>query len=142
LAGRGSPRPADYAGLDMYPDVFGPRLGLGELDGAVGWLLGTFRQQVLPIAGMGPAVPIRVCENGWPTGPGRSPERQADVLETVVRAVHARRAEFGVTHWELFTLRDADSSSDDMFHQFGVVRDDYSPKPAFARLCALLAELR
>jgi hypothetical protein len=82
----------NYVGLDMYPDVFGPSLRLDQLDSAVGWLLGSFRQQVLPIAGSGPAVPIRVCENGWPTGPGRSPARQADVLETVVRALHARRA--------------------------------------------------
>jgi hypothetical protein len=145
VAELGGPRFAaalDYAGLDMYPDVFGPRLALDQLDAAVGWLLGSFRHQVLPIAGIGPAVPIRVCENGWPTGPGRSPAQQADVLETVLRAVHARRDELGVTHWELFTLRDADSSNDDLFHQFGVLRDDYSPKPAFARLCQLLAELR
>jgi hypothetical protein len=131
----------DYAGLDMYPDVFGPRLALGQLDGAVDWLLRSFRQQALPIAGIGPATPIRICENGWPTGPGRSPGQQADVLETVLRGVHARREELNVTHWELFTLRDADSSNDDMFHQFGVLRDDYSPKPAFDRLCALFAEL-
>jgi hypothetical protein len=131
----------DYAGLDMYPDVFGPRFGLDQLDSAVGWLLGSFREQALPIAGIGPAVPIRICENGWPTGPGRSEAQQADVLETVVRAVHARRDEFNVTHWELFTLRDADSSNSDLFHQFGVLHDDYSPKPAFGRLCQLFAEL-
>jgi hypothetical protein len=71
----------------------------------------------------------------------------------VLRAVHARRHElnvthwelfalrnadstradpfhqFGivVTHWELFALRDADSTRADPFHQFGIVRDDYSP---------------
>ncbi len=28
-----------------------------------------------------------------------------------------------------------------MFHRFGVLRDDYSPKPAFATLCRLIAEL-
>ena len=42
----------------------------------------------------------------------------------------------------LFTLRDADSSKDGMFHQFGVLRDDYSPKPAFERLRGLFRELR
>ena len=94
------------------------------------------------MAGIGPQTPIRICENGWPTGPGRSPEQQADVLETVLRAVAARREELNVTHWELFTLRDADSSNDDLFHQFGVMRDDYTPKPAFDRLRALFAELR
>ena len=133
---------ADYAGLDMYPDVFGPRLALDQMDGAVDWLLRSFREQALPIAGIGPATPIRVCENGWPTGPGRTPQQQADVLETVLRAVAARQQELNVTHWELFTLRDADSANDDMFHQFGVLRDDYSPKPAFERLRGLFAELR
>ena len=130
VAELGGPRFAasvDYAGLDMYPDVFGPRFGLDQLDSAVGWLLGSFRNQSLPIAGIGPAVPIRICENGWPTGPDRSEAQQADVLEAVLRAVHARRDEVNVTHWELFTLRDASSSNSDMFHQFGVLRDDYSP---------------
>ena len=32
-----------------------------------------------------------------------------------------------VTHWELFALRDADSTRADPFHQFDIVRDDYSP---------------
>ncbi len=145
VAALGGPRFADavdYAGLDMYPDVFGPRFGVDQLDGAVDWLLRSFREQALPVAGIGPQTPIRICENGWPTGPGRSPEQQADVLETVLRAVAARREELNVTHWELFTLRDADSSNDDLFHQFGVMRDDYTPKPAFDRLRALFAELR
>jgi hypothetical protein len=50
--------------------------------------------------------------------------------------------ELNVTHWELFTLRDADSTRDSLFHQFGVLRDDYSPKPAFERLRGLFRELR
>jgi hypothetical protein len=140
LGGRQFPESVDYAGLDMYPDVFGPRIPVDQLDGAVDWLLTSFRRH-LAIAGIGPGTPIRICENGWPTGPDRSPEQQADVLEAVLRAVHARRDELNVTHWELFTLRDADSFNDDMFHQFGVLRDDYTPKPAFERLRALFAEL-
>lgn len=132
----------DYAGLDMYPDVFGPRFDLDRLEGAVDWLLRSFREVALPITGIGADVPIRICENGWPTGLGRSEERQADVLETVLRAVDARREELHVTHWELFTLRDADSAKDDLFHRFGILRDDYSPKPAFERLCSLIRELR
>jgi hypothetical protein len=132
---------ADYAGLDMYPDVFGPRLAPADLDGAVDWLLRSFRHLTLPLIGIGPETPIRVCENGWPTGPDRSEERQAEVLEAVLRAVHARAGELNVTHWELFALRDADSSKDDLFHNFGVLHDDYSPKPAFGRLASLFAEL-
>jgi len=131
----------DYAGLDMYPDVFGPRLELEQLGGAVDWLLRSFREQALPIAGIGPEVPIRICENGWPTAADRSESRQADVLESVLRAVDACAPELNVTHWELFTLRDADSSKDDLFHNFGVLRHDYSRKPAYDRLVRLFAEL-
>jgi hypothetical protein len=47
------------------------------------------------------------------------------VLDTVLRAVHARRRELNVTHWELFALR-----------------DDYCPKPAFEQLRQTLADLR
>jgi hypothetical protein len=92
-------------------------------------------------ASIGQHVPVHICENGWPTGSHRPAERQADALETLVRGVHAVRDELNVTHWELFTLRDADSSKDDLFHQFGILRDDYTPKPAFEPLSRLYHEL-
>lgn len=132
---------ADYVGIDMYPDVFGGRIGQDGLDPAVGEMLRTLRRQALPLAGIPHSTPIRVCENGWPTGPGRPEHRQAGVLDTVLRAVHARRQEMNITHWELFALRDADSSKNDPFHQFGIVHDDYTPKPAFEQLRRTIAEL-
>jgi hypothetical protein len=131
----------DYAGIDMYPDVFGPPVGVDGLPGAVDWVLRTYRERDLAGAGIPATVPIRICENGWPTGPGRPEDRQADVLETVLRSVVGLRAELNVTHWELFTLRDADSSRDGIFYNFGIMRDDYSPKPAYTRLRSLIAEL-
>lgn len=131
----------DYAGIDIYPDVFGPRISPDQLPAVVERLLRDFRERDLATAGIAPTVPIRVCENGWPTGPGRPEEQQAVVLEHVIRTVHALRADLNITHWELFTLRDADSAKDDMFHRFGVLRDDYSPKPAFHTLRRLIAEL-
>lgn len=133
---------ADYAGIDMYPDVFGPRIGLDKLPGAVTWILRSFREQALPIAGIPASTPVRICENGWPTGAGRPESTQALVLESTLRTVHGLRADLNVTHWELFTLRDADSSKDSLFHRFGVLRDDYSAKPAFGVLRELIAELR
>lgn len=131
----------DYGGIDMYPDVFGPRMTLERLGDAVGLVLKAFRERILNTLGIAQTVPLHICENGWPTGDQRSPEHQADALETIVRNVHAMREQFNVTHWELFTLRDADSSKDDLFHQFGILRDDYAPKPAFDRLVRLYAEL-
>jgi len=141
LGGRDFAAALDYAGIDMYPDVFGPRFGLDRLPGAVDWLLRTFRERDLSGAGIPATVPIRICENGWPTGPDRPEQTQADVLESTLRTVHGLRAELNVTHWELFTLRDADSARDGLFYHFGILRDDYSRKPAFARLQTLIAEL-
>lgn len=132
----------DYAGIDMYPDVFGPRIELGRLPAVVTWILRTFREQTLQVAGIPASTPVRICENGWPTGPGRPESTQALVLESTLRTVHDLRAELNVTHWELFTLRDAHSSKDSLFHRFGVLRDDYSAKPAFGVLRELIAELR
>jgi hypothetical protein len=130
----------DYAGIDIYPDVFGPRISPDQLSAVVERLLRDFRERDLATAGIDPSVPIHICENGWPTGPDRPDEQQAIVLERIIRTVHALREDLNITHWELFTLRDADSSKDDLFHQFGVLRDDYSRKPAFYTLRGLIAE--
>jgi hypothetical protein len=41
----------------------------------------------------------------------------------------------------LFGLRDADSSQPDLFHQFGIMHDDYRPKPAYHTFRRLIREL-
>jgi hypothetical protein len=128
----------DFAGINLYPGVFGPPVPVDELSAVTAWLLRDYRERALAQAGVRAAVPIRICESGWPTGPERSEEDQAAALEAVIRGAASVP---GVTHWELFTLRDADSSKPDLFHRFGVLRDDYSPKPAFEVLRRLIAEL-
>ena len=130
----------DYVGLDFYPDVFGAPIALEHMPLAVEQILRNFRGN-LASAGITAATPLRICENGWPTGPARPYERQAQVLETVIRTVHRLRAELNFTHYELFNLRDADSSHETSFFQFGILRDDYSPKPAFAVYQQLIQEL-
>ncbi|MBB4917845.1 hypothetical protein [Streptosporangium saharense] len=133
LTADGGPRfvaALDYVGLDFFPDVFqpAPADGLGE---AVAGLLGHHRDRCLTPAGIDESVPLWITENGWPTGPERSPRRQADVLETIVTAVvncRIRRNIGGYTH---FALRDADSTKPGLFYRFGLLTDDYRPKPAF-----------
>ncbi|MCF6422913.1 hypothetical protein [Amycolatopsis tucumanensis] len=39
-----------------------------------------------------------------------------------------------------FALRDADSANPGLFHQFGLLRDDYTAKPAFDTYRKLIAE--
>jgi hypothetical protein len=143
LASRSTPafsESLDYVGLDFYPDVFRP-VPEGQLPAAVEGVLTHFRQVNLVAAGIGAAVPVRVTENGWPTGPGRSADRQAEVLETVVRVVDRQRTKLNITHYEFFLLRDGDSGRPEMGSQFGLLRHDYAVKPAFEVYRRLIAEL-
>jgi hypothetical protein len=129
----------DYVGLNFYPDVAEPLIG--SLPETVTSLLTQFREVNLAEAGIPDSVPIHICENGWPTGPNRYYTRQADVLEQMVRTIHAVREKLNITHYQLFALRDADTANPDPYRQFGIMRDDYSPKPAFETYSRLIAEL-
>ncbi|MER7769637.1 hypothetical protein [Kitasatospora sp. NPDC096140] len=133
-------RALDYVGVDFFPDVFRP-VPADRLADAVRAVVTGFRRDWLPRAGIGPAVPLRICENGWPTGPGRSEARQAEVVEEVVRTVVELAAELTVTGYAFFALRDADSAGAGLFPHFGLLRDDYSRKPAFDTYRKLVAEL-
>ena len=132
-------RAVDYIGFDFFPDVFRP-IPFDRLRSAVESVLTHFRTVSLAAGGIPASVPIRITENGWPTGPDRPPERQAAVLETIVRTVHELRGPLNITHYEFFSLRDAawDVSG---FREFGLLREDYTPKPAFETYRRLIAEL-
>lgn len=138
----------DYVGLDFFPDVFRPAAPDGErgdVRDSVCGLLETMRRQWLPAAGIGPGVPIHIAENGWPTGPARSPERQCQVLETIIRCVHEAREPLNIERYTMFDLRDAISSKPevegDIFYHFGLTQEDYSPKPAYETYRRLIQEL-
>ena len=83
---------------------------------------------------------MKVEENGWPTFPGRSWAMQATVLREMVTAVHDFRGTYNVTDYRWFDLRDHRSSSTNFQHQYGLLRDDYTPKPAFAVYEELVSE--
>jgi hypothetical protein len=138
LGGQSFLNALDYVGFDFFPDVFRSHTDIRR---AVIAVLAHFRQVNMAAAGIPFAIPIHITEHGWPTGPARSPERQAEVLETVIRTIHEHRGQFNITRYELFTLRDANSSNPALLSQFGLLRDDYSPKPAFERYRQLIAEL-
>ena len=129
----------DYVGLNFYPDTTTPLTG--EMSREVRNVLTDFRENTLQQAGIPGSVPIHICENGWPTGPCRYYTRQADLIEQMVRAVHELHGKLNITHYELFSLRDADTANPEPNHQFGILRDDYSPKPAFGTYRQLIAEL-
>jgi len=134
----------DYVGLDIYPDVFYPLPSLGlpnDIRHFVAGSLRCFREKSLFAIGIPSSVPIHVAENGWPTGPERSYEQQAEAIESIIRTINDYRGNYNVSHYELFDLRDADSSNPGIFSQFGILRDDYTPKPAFEVYRKLVEEL-
>ena len=130
----------DYVGMDFFPDVYRP-LEPEALSGAVRDVLMHFRQVNMAAGHIPASVLLHITENGWPTGPDRSYERQADVLETTVRLIHELRGQLTITHYEYFALRDISSAQPDKNFQFGLLRDDYTPKPAFERYQQLISEL-
>ena len=128
----------DYVGVDLFPDVFKP-LGDVTMEEAVLYGLSSFRHQLEAIK-LAASIPIHVTEHGWPTSLERSYDHQAKVLDETVRTIVKYQREFLVSHYEFFSLRDADSYNPGIFFQFGLLRDDYSPKPAFEVFRQLIAE--
>jgi hypothetical protein len=93
--------------------------------------LSSLRKCNMPMAAIPDSVPIHIEENGYPTGPDRSYEDQRVAAETMLRAVEDYAGVYNVTSYFWFDLRDADTSSPNFQQQYGVMRDDYAPKPAF-----------
>lgn len=131
----------DYIGLDFFPDVFRP-IPDGELETAIEGVLHHYRTVSLSEAGISMEVPLHITENGWATSPERTEKKQAEVLETNIRTIYALREKFNITHYEMFDLRDADSSNPDFFHQFGIMKDDYTPKLAYNVYKTMIRQFR
>lgn len=122
----------DWVGMDAYPGTFfPPRTEPSTTYDFIVHALSTLRKCSMPMAGIPDSVPIHVEENGYPTGPDRSYEDQRVAAERMLAALDDYGRVYGVTDYFWFDLRDADSSSPNFQQQYGVMRDDYTPKPAF-----------
>ncbi len=135
--GRPFVRALDWVGVDAYPGSFIPpdpgtdtRRGILTALRAGRCLAG--------FAGIPARVPIHIQEMGWGTGPGRSPRQQRSELERMIRAVNEYRGTFNVTSVNWFSLRDSNSSVPSFQQQWGLLRDTYRPKPAFAAYSRLI----
>ncbi len=128
-------RALDYVGLQVYPGLVWPPIEIpGRTAGdEVAEALTLIRDCYMPKAELGDEVDLWVSENGYPTKPGVNSEAgQAERLVSSVDAVAAHGGDLGITDYRWFNLRDNDSDGADLFSQVGLLRDDYSPKPAFA----------
>jgi hypothetical protein len=132
----------DWVGLDSYPGTWGPPLAADDLAAGVRSAtfaaIRTMRKDLLPRAGLG-AAELHVSESGYPTGPGRTDAMQEEALRAAVHAVAEAASRYRVTGFRWFDLRDADSASSSFESQYGLMRDDYTPKPAFGAYRELIA---
>jgi len=136
LGGRSFAEAVDWVGLDSYPGTWAPQIAISSLlpglaAGAVKESVRALRDCFMPLAGLGAATAVHIAENGFPTGPRRSEALQSQVLEAMVSSVDAIRATYGITDYRWFDLRDSSSADPSLESQYGITRDDYSPKPAF-----------
>jgi hypothetical protein len=122
----------DHVGLQIYPGLVwppAPRPGVSAGDEVVEALT-LLRRCYMPIASLGSDVDVWVSENGYATNLGRTEADQAAALDSTVRAVHAWSGELGISDYRYFNLRDNKSTGTDLFAAVGLLRDDYSRKPA------------
>ena len=134
----------DWVGLNSYPGTWGPALGAGDLGSGVRSAtlaaIRMLREDLLPRARLANA-DLHVTESGYPTGTGRTEAMQEDALRAAVGAVAEAAAEYRITGYRWFDLRDADSAGPSFESRYGLMRDDYSPKPAFGAYRDLIATL-
>ena len=126
-------RALDYVGLQIYPGlVFPPAPLPGRTAGdETIEALTLLRDCYMPKAGLGNGVDLWVSENGYPTNLGRDEASQSTDLSSTLDAIHEYSGTLGISDYRYFNLRDNNSAGTDLFDAVGLLRDDYTPKPAF-----------
>jgi hypothetical protein len=145
LGGLATPRfraALDYVGVQLFPGLFSPPV-LVTQSAAEATLeaLTIVRSCFMPKAGLGADTDLWITELGYATNLGHTEERQAAELGDTVRAVHALSGTLGVADLRYFNLRDNRPDGGDLFDDVGLLRSDYSPKPAFGVYRSLIGDL-
>jgi hypothetical protein len=137
-----------FVGLDFYPGtIYPPAMAPNDSYRAeMAQALGTVRSCFAPLAGIPPGVPIWITENGVPTGASTDEAAQASALTQLVAAARDYSGTFDVTDYRWFNLRDSNSSpagslpgAATTFATDGLLRADYTPKPAYSAYQAAIA---
>ncbi len=148
IGGAAFARDVDFVGLDFYPGSIYPPATLPGDTYAHETLqaLGTLRDCLMPLAGLGQRVPIWVTENGLPTGLTISPDAQAAALAQIVGTIHSVDRTVNVTDYRYFNLRDTGADAlgslpgvAASFGTDGLLSADYAPKPAYVMYRTLIA---
>ena len=129
----------DYVGVQIYPHLVWPPAPRPNRTAGEEVLeaLTLVRHCYLPKAGL-EGVDLWISENGYNTNLGRSEESQDQKLRSTIEELHRMSGTLGVTDYRWFNLRDNRSQGPDMFDAVGLMRDDYSKKPAYPTFRDLL----
>jgi hypothetical protein len=125
-------RALDYVGVQLYPGLFWPPVLTTETAGEATLEAVTLvRDCYMARARLGPMKELWITENGYATNLGHTEARQAAELEDTVRLVRRYSGTLGVSDYRYFNLRDNRPAGTDLFDNVGLLRADYSRKPAF-----------
>ena len=141
-------RALGFVGLDFYPGtIYPPVMPPGDsARPELAHAAGVVRACMAPKARIGARVPIWFTENGVPTGPVASDAAQAAALRELVQAASDYSGTFNITDYRWFNLRDSTTVAPvgvvgPTFATDGLLRADYSAKPAFSAYRALVGTL-
>ncbi|MHB8693539.1 MAG: hypothetical protein ACYDHH_20060 [Solirubrobacteraceae bacterium] len=133
-----------WVGIDVYPGTWSapsmstyPTASL--VNDTITSSLRCLRTKHMVAAGLSSSVTITVAETGYPTDAARSEATQAAVLRATIASVESVQQTYGVTDLRWFSLRDANTGSHQLENGYGLLYDDYSPKPAFAAYQQVIA---
>jgi hypothetical protein len=131
----------DYVGVQLYPGlVFPPVLLPGQTAGSATLdALSLVRGCYMPLATLGPRVALWITENGYATNLGHTEAAQAADLRSTVDDVARYSGTLGITDYRYFNLRDNRPGGTDLFDDVGLLRADYTAKPAFPTYRDLIA---
>lgn len=134
-----------FVAVNVYPGTWSPPSSSSvptsaQIDATMRSTLDALRFKHMAAAGVGGAA-IVVGETGYPTTASRTEATQNAVLTQIVSTVDATKATYGVTDLYWFSLRDGNTASGQLENGYGVMRDDYTPKPAFTTLQHLVATI-
>lgn len=134
-----------FVGVNVYPGTWTAPITTGTLTAAhiestMRSTLDAARNKHMVAAGVSGAGLV-ITETGYPTTAARTASMQDLVLRTVVGVAEATKSIFGVTGVYWFSLRDGNTASGQLENGYGLLRDDYTPKPAFSTLQGLVASI-
>lgn len=137
-------RVVGFVAVNVYPGTWSPPAAdlvptPTQIDATLRSTLSALRNQHMPAAGISTHATIVVGETGYPTTPARTQATQNMVLNTTVATIDATRATYGTTDLYWFAFRDGNTSSGQLENGYGLLHDDYTPKPAYTSLQQAIA---